>query len=100
MDVAAGDARTAIGILRTAARYAYQDNLGEITREVMTEAKAEIHRKASINSTLINRYCMRLFRMPVRLHQVCCMNSTQTKYRIQKQNEWVAVIYPKWSTAI
>lgn len=49
-DAAAGDARTAIGILRTAARYADRDAVGKITREVITEAipeaKSEIHRKS------------------------------------------------------
>ncbi|WP_394338346.1 Cdc6/Cdc18 family protein [Halorubrum persicum] len=49
-DAAAGDARTAIGILRTAARYADRDAVGEIKREVITEAipeaKSEIHRKS------------------------------------------------------
>lgn len=44
-DAAAGDARTAIGILRTAAGYADREGVGEITHDAIPEAKSEIHQK-------------------------------------------------------
>jgi len=61
-DAAAGDARIAIGILRTAARYADRDAEGKITREVITEAipeaKSEIHQK-SLDKLNPHRGCHR-----------------------------------------